>query len=359
MRDERTAGGHARYPGLDLLRALAIALVVNCHAVSAFGSPPEYYVLQLGGRGVDLFFVLSGWLLGRQLMRELRDTGGIDLRRFWFRRWLRTLPAYYAVLALTFAWQLARGNTHLRPSYLFFGQTYLTDLPYFGVSWSLCVEEHFYLLVAPALLTFWRWRGTLVLLPLLLTLPLVCRLAGWYVRDPLIETHARYDPCAVGVLLAAIDVALPRVWAALRRLAPLLALAGLIAAGRDAACRLNPQWGLGDQEILAWALIFGSWVLLAAARPDWAAGRLPGVRYVAERSYAVYLLHPEAFALLGALRRKVGFEPVPFGLYLVAVWAVSLALAEVLYRVVERPGMRLREWFGASRSRDLPPAAAP
>lgn len=151
----------------------------------------------------------------------------------------------------------------------------------------------------------------------------------------------------------------PRVWAALRRLAPLLALAGLIAAGRDAACRLNPQWGLGDQGILAWALIFGSWVLLAAARPDWAAGRLPGVRYVAERSYAVYLLHPEAFALLGALRRKVGFEPVPFGLYLVAVWVVSLALAEVLYRVVERPGMRLRERFGASRSRDLPPAAAP
>ena len=71
------------------------------------------------------------------------------------------------------------------------------------------------------------------------------------------------------------------------------------------------------------------------------------------------LLHPEAFALLGALRKKAGFEQLPFGLYLVAVWCVSLLLAEVLYRVVERPGMRLRERFGASRSRDLPPAAAP
>jgi peptidoglycan/LPS O-acetylase OafA/YrhL len=73
----------------------------------------------------------------------------------------------------------------------------------------------------------------------------------------------------------------------------------------------------------------------------------------------VYLLHPEAFALLGALRRMAGFEQLPFGLYLLAVWVVSLLLAEVLYRAVERPGMRLRERFGASRSRDLPPAAAP
>lgn len=351
MADDRTAG-HFRYPGLDLLRALAIVLVVNCHATTAFGSPPDFRVFQLGGKGVDLFFVLSGWLLGRQLMRELRDTNTIDLRRFWYRRWLRTLPAYFAVLALTFAWQIARGNRDLRLSYLFFGQTYLTDLPYFGVSWSLCVEEHFYLAVAPLLLIFWRWRAALVLLPVLLALPVVCRAAGWFFRDAGIETHARYDPCAVGVLLAAIDATRPRLWALLRRFAPLLALAGLAAAGRDIACRLNPQWGPGDQGILAWALIFGSWVLLAAARPDWAVGRLPGVRYVAERSYAVYLLHPDALAIA---RR---FEGLSFGAFVVLAWVLSLVLAEGLYRLVELPGMRLRERFGASRSRGAAPPPA-
>ena len=349
MADDRTAGaGHFRYPGLDLLRALAIVLVVNCHAVTAFGSPSEYYVLQLGGKGVDLFFVLSGWLLGRQLFRELRDTNTIDLRRFWYRRWLRTLPAYFAVLALTFVWQLVRGNYDLRLSYLYFGQTYLTDLPYFGVSWSLCVEEHFYLAVAPLLLIFWRWRFAVCFLPVLLAVPVVCRWNGWYGHEG-VETHARYDPCAVGVLLAAIDATLPRLWALLRRFAPLLALAGLAAAGRDVVCRLNPQWELGDQGILAWALIFGTWVLLAAARPDWAAGRLPGVRYVAERSYAVYLLHPDALALL----KRV--EGVSFGAFVVLTWVLSLLLAEVLFRLVERPGMRLRERFGASRSREPAP----
>ncbi|MFM8271001.1 MAG: acyltransferase family protein, partial [Gemmata sp.] len=208
MGDDRTpVGRHFRYPGLDLLRAAAVVAVVSCHAVTSFGSPPEYRAVQLGGKGVDLFFVLSGWLLGRQLLRELCDTGTIDLRRFWYRRWLRTLPAYFAVLALTYTWHLARGGRDVRPAYLFFGQTYLTDLPYFGISWSLCVEEHFYLAVAPLLLLLWRGRAALALLPLLLVLPAACRAAGWYVHDPGVETHTRYDTCAVGVLLSAIEAA--------------------------------------------------------------------------------------------------------------------------------------------------------
>ena len=352
MGDERKVeAGNYRYPGLDFLRALDIVLVLNCHAVTAFGNPAEYRVLQLGGKGVDLFFVLCGWLLCMYLLRELIATGTFVLRRFWFRRWLRTLPAYYAVLAFTFAWQIAKGNRDLCWSYWFFGQTYLTDLPYFGVSWSLCVEEHFYLAVAPLLLLFWRVRAALVLLPLLLALPSVCRYYGWYAHSD--ETHIRYDPCAVGVILAAIDVTFPRLWAVLRKLSPFLALAGLVAASRDILCRLNPQWEMDDQGILAWSLIFGSWVLLAAARPNWSIGRLPGVRYIAERSYAVYLLHPEAFAVL----RKV--HGLPFGVHLLLTWALSLLLAEILFRLVERPGMQLRERFGASKSRDPMPPATP
>jgi peptidoglycan/LPS O-acetylase OafA/YrhL len=72
------------------------------------------------------------------------------------------------------------------------------------------------------------------------------------------------------------------------------------------------------------------------------------VRYVAERSYAVYLLHPEAFAVL---RRTEWVEGAPFGVFAALTWVLSLFLAEVLYRLVERPGMRLRERFTASRSR--------
>ncbi len=342
--DARSSGTTRRYAGLDLLRTLAIVMVVHCHATSFFfgDSAGAYRVLQLGGKGVDLFFVLSGWLLGRQLMQELRDSGRIELRRFWYRRWLRTLPAYYSVLILTLAWQWARGNRSLEWSYFFFGQTYLTDMPYFGISWSLCVEEHFYLMIAPLLWLLWSRRTALILVPVLLSIPLICRTYGWYHHFE--ETHIRYDPCAMGVMLAAINVGAPQFWERLKCWAPWLAMAGLCAAMRDVICRLNPDWGYGDQGIAAWAFIFGSWVLLAAAKPNWHMP-MPGVRYIAERSYAIYLLHIEALSIL----KKV--EGLPFWAFVLLTWAITIPLAEILFRVVERPGMRLRERFSASRSK--------
>jgi peptidoglycan/LPS O-acetylase OafA/YrhL len=331
-------GGHGhepRNPGLDVLRGLAIVAVVACHATSMYGVYEPLQVLQLGGKGVDLFFVLSGWLLGRQLILELRDTGSVRLGRFWVRRWLRTIPAYYAVLAATCAFLLARGKSDLSGSYLYFGQTYLTGMPYFGVSWSLCVEEHFYLLVAPAMLLFWRRRWSRLLVPVVLLGPTLCRHFGWYASD--VETHVRYDPCVVGVGLAVLSVQAPRLWGRLCRYAPWLAAASLILVARDVVCRLHPEWHLPDSGIVAWAVAFGTWVLFAAAKPDWGQIRVPGVRYLADRSYAVYLLHIEALTLLKHADVR------PFALYLLLTWGVTLALSEVLYRAVERPGMRLRK----------------
>src|SRR6516165_1345813 len=85
IRDGKTG---RRNPALDVLRSLAIIMVVNCHVAGTFAPAPDQSyskVLQLGGIGVELFFVLSGWLLGRQLCLELADTGTIDVWRFWLR----------------------------------------------------------------------------------------------------------------------------------------------------------------------------------------------------------------------------------------------------------------------------------
>src|SRR5437667_5118216 len=88
-----------RQPGLDLLRALAIIVVVIYHA-ALFGFKLPGRVDRFGWIGVDLFFVLSGYLIGGQLLAPLARTQRINLRRFFARRALRIMPAYFVILAI-------------------------------------------------------------------------------------------------------------------------------------------------------------------------------------------------------------------------------------------------------------------
>src|SRR5438046_7838202 len=93
--------GRERQPGLDLLRALAIIVVVIYHA-ALFGFKLTARVDRFGWIGVDLFFVLSGYLIGGQLLASLARDQSIHLRRFFSRRVLRIMPAYFVVLAIYF-----------------------------------------------------------------------------------------------------------------------------------------------------------------------------------------------------------------------------------------------------------------
>ena len=93
--------GRERQPGLDLLRALAIIVVVIYHA-ALFGFKLPSRIDRFGWIGVDLFFVLSGYLIGGQLLAPLARDRRIKLGRFFTRRALRIMPAYFAVLAIYF-----------------------------------------------------------------------------------------------------------------------------------------------------------------------------------------------------------------------------------------------------------------
>lgn len=333
-------GMNSRNRWLDVLRAMAVVLVVNCHIAVEYGnthgSSTFLAVLGLGGHGVDLFFVLSGWLLGHILFKELAKTNTIQLSNFFRRRWLRTLPAYYAVLCLTFLQAIVQQKFELRElSFIAFLQTYVYDhCPIFAVTWSLCVEEHFYLLIAPLLLWIGKSnpRGFLVFAVLLL-LPSLFRFFSFF--DNILQTHVRLDQCAAGVALAFIHTRFPQLWKTVNRAIPILATGAIALCGWAVASR----YGIfGDPPLEAYTAISCIAVILAS-RGDWWANRLyvPGAYYVATRSYSMYLIHVEAIAVARRIQND------SFFLLFCMVWPITALLAEILYRCVELPFMRMRD----------------
>jgi peptidoglycan/LPS O-acetylase OafA/YrhL len=147
----------SRIYGFDIIRGLGVLVVVYAHARPKMHFFPRFndFVSVLGFWIVDLFFVLSGFLIGMILIRFYEKETTFTLTtsyNFWIRRWFRTLPNYYFVLVITAVlWAVFEHNyIFLRPKFLlflFFSQALITRPPYFIMeAWSLCIEEWFYLL---------------------------------------------------------------------------------------------------------------------------------------------------------------------------------------------------------------------
>jgi len=213
LKVQRVLSSQQRISSVDIFRGLAIVAVVIFH----YGT-----FLPLGFLGVDLFFVISGLLVGGILTREFLGTGNVDYRKFILRRGLKIWPSYYAFLFVgngvayllyrdTYpdyvipAWDL--------PRYVFFFQNY-SGLPYhivFDHVWSLCVEEHFYLLL-PLLFLFiqfsvksgHRVRYLIYLVCLTILTGICMKFCSFYFtrsQDTYSATHNRIDALAWGVLL--------------------------------------------------------------------------------------------------------------------------------------------------------------
>jgi peptidoglycan/LPS O-acetylase OafA/YrhL len=147
---------NARIYGLDTLRFIAIALVLMHHYMAVVSSKSTFgFLSEIGWAGVDLFFVLSGYLIGDQLLSSIAQRKYFSLKAFYIRRLLRTLPNYYVVLALFFLFPLALSGKETAPIWQFLTFTQNLDMrpgATFSHSWSLCVEEQFYLLLPIAVL---------------------------------------------------------------------------------------------------------------------------------------------------------------------------------------------------------------
>lgn len=347
MRDWRKP---QRYPTLDLLRVVAVSMTLLLHAPSVAEQLPVIASVHLGlNLGVDLFMLISGWLLGGQLIRDYR-TGELSAGRFYLRRWLRTLPAFYAVLlVLCFAGALSDAESGAIASHFLFLQEYL-ELQQYGVSWSLCVEEHFYLLLpllVPLLVRFGSARRMLLAAVAVSVLEVMVRTLVYQPGQHLpYLSHLRSEGLFLGLGLAYVAQCRPLTWVWLGRHCRWLCAVGVPST----ALAMLLSRTAPSILFFTWLPTIGTWALALAFvasvhESSWLSRlSLPGARYLGELSYSIYLVHTLVPPLLQhAWLASLGDSSV-------AALALTLALSALLHHGVERPFLRLRARLLAARS---------
>jgi peptidoglycan/LPS O-acetylase OafA/YrhL len=372
-------GSARRLLGLDLVRAAAIAWVMLYHASLFELVSQQSAIVRFGWMGVDLFFVLSGFLIAEQLLRPLAGGRRPSYGRFFSRRAFRTLPAYLVMVGLYFALPVLRDRPHIQPlwQFLTFTQNFGVHPPpakAFSHAWSLCVEEQFYLLFPFVLiLLMYRpsTRKTVAAIVAVLLAGMALRGYLWlhdvaqqpfdiaaranssrYMDAIYYPTFTRLDGLLAGVVAAAIKTFRPSLWNLLTHRANLLLGVGVAGIVLSAIFFV-------DQTAAFWPAVFGfpllslsiALVVIAASTPTSIIGRraIPGVGALAAGSYSLYLSHKMIFRIL-----QNAFPNLPPALRpweLPMALAAALAIGALLYWAVERPFLKLRDRLsGASRS---------
>jgi peptidoglycan/LPS O-acetylase OafA/YrhL len=361
-----------RLAELDGLRGLATAMVVVWHYIPCQILPSAEPALASLGRslsltwsGVDLFFVLSGYLIGGVVL----DRGSDDqfLFKFYFRRMCRTLPLYFILVCL----YLVLKSSSLNQNYWLFGAqlgshapTYFNELPaycylflvqnycmggiysfggnWLGITWSLAIEEQFYLVIPlAAFITSRRWMIAIIFVSCLV----VAYFRSYFgLLGSLVYTFCRADALLLGVFCA--NLVRSATWESNPDWSRLgvLATALLTAAWLQSAIYRGSPFG-GAELHLSLACFYASLLLIVVTwQGRWVCYplRSRSLVWLGRRSYGAYLFHQSVnglvvYFMLGQIEPKlVGWQSVAA---LVISLIITLVIAALAYRYVERPAM--------------------
>lgn len=348
------------FGSLDGLRFLAISAVIIHHTIF---EPIWFMPLRRGFLGVDLFFVLSGFLIVTLLLRERQRSGTISLKAFYMRRTLRIFPIYYALLigvgVLMYLTKRGTemGDTYFEalPYYLTYTSNWLVTAPAFlSITWSLAAEEQFYMIwpaVEKYLGAFFKWGVWILILGLSQVVNFGFAnpyLDAWFGIAPsdLDMLQITFTPIALGVLLAHVLHArqlFDRIHAALKHpWSPVIlgaGLAGLCMIPGDVSGWLRLSIQIGMMIWLASLVVREDHVLQKALswRPIVKIGII---------SYGMYLFHVWAIYIVEAVLRKASIDSAT--LVFVGSYALTALIAIVSFRYFETPFLKLKKRFSSN-----------
>jgi peptidoglycan/LPS O-acetylase OafA/YrhL len=322
----------ARNRSLDVLRGIAVLLVLGRHFGSAPWSP-------IGWWGVDLFFVLSGFLISGLLFQDHNNLGRIRLGHFWIRRGWKIWPAFFVYLvAARLFLKLCGIRTEGHPvlvSSLFLSDYFHSRLgPFFGHTWSLSVEEHFYLLLPVALIFLSRNQFATVPYVSLAAL-VICPVLRWVAPLEIADyaTHTRIDGLLAGVGLGYLYHFKQKTFASLSGTStalPILAVCAVVAG-----CLGDPIYHQLPATLAPSCLAIGFSFLVA-----WSVARAPHrtlrpIAQIGVYSYSIYLWH----TLVATVCRSL----IDREWMLVPYMATAIGLGICMSRFVELPCLEVRD----------------
>lgn len=352
--------------GLDHARALAIILVFIYHYGRLFRSPQWVTDIgKFGWTGVDLFFVLSGFLIASQLFADTTTQNGISLKAFFIKRFFRILPAYLLVVVVYFLFPALREREAPAPlwKYLTFTQNLGLDLRYQGTfshAWSLCIEEQFYLLLPVILILLIYYRALKkgwIIIASLFVLGVTARVycwytyvvpatdAGWvywykYIYYP---TYARLDGLLAGISIAAIFAFKPALKERLARYGNLWICTGLlILAGAYFLCSDEQSMMASVAGFPLTDIGYGFLVLGAVSHTSFlykVSSRV--TTRIATLSYAIYLTHKIVIHVTQQYVSELNIQKDSNLMFIICI-ASSLLAGYILHVVIEKPFLKLR-----------------
>jgi len=359
-----------RLHGLDHLRSIAIIMVMIFHFGRGIPSWLEP-VKQIGWSGVDLFFVLSGFLIGNILLKEIRQSGSIDFKQFYTKRFFRIIPAFIVVLILYYALPNLRDGSGMPPLWKFLTFTQNLSIDYvnqrsFSHAWSLCIEEQFYLLLPLSLMVLFYFRAQKAAPYIIISfvlLGLLLRIYLWnYSVQPFIDegnrrgmfisflekiyypSYGRMDGLLVGLGIAALQNFRPKLMNRLGKYGNIQLVVGLLVFGF--AYWLCPGLISKTTAIYGFPIISLAYgiIVMAAISPSCILHKFKSriTFSIATLSYSLYLIHKLLFHICKTLISKYNLEQVaPYTFWICML--ISVAGAFILYIGIEKPFLNFRE----------------